>query len=67
MDKVIEMVESGEYCIDIVHQMSAVSSSIKSVEKLTLRNHMRTCVFHSIKKGEEKEYVEEVIKVLEKI
>ena len=66
LDKVIRMVEANDYCIDVVHQSMAVGASLKSVEKLILKNHMRTCVADSINRGESGEFVEEIIKVVEK-
>jgi DNA-binding FrmR family transcriptional regulator len=66
IDKVINMVESGEYCIDIVHQSLAVQAALKKIDQMILRNHMETCMADSIKKGESKEVVDEVIKVMEK-
>lgn len=66
LDKVIKMVEEDLYCIDVIHQSIAVQSALKEIDKLILRNHMETCVVHSIKKGDEKEFVSEVIKILDK-
>lgn len=66
LDKVIEMVEKDEYCIDIVHQSLAVQAAMKKVDEVVLRNHMETCMADAIKKGKSREIVEEVIKVIQK-
>ncbi len=66
LDKVIDMTEKGEYCIDIVHQSLAVQSALKATDQLVLKNHMQTCVADSIKKGKSDEVIEEVIKIFEK-
>ena len=66
MDRVINMVEGGDYCIDIVHQSLAVQAALKKADQEVLRNHMETCVADSIKKGKTKEVVDEVMKVMEK-
>lgn len=66
LDKVIGMVEADQYCIDIVHQTIAIQSALKEVDKIILANHMKTCVSDSIKRGNSKEVIDEVIKVLDK-
>ena len=64
--RVIAMVESGHYCIDVIHQSLAVQSALKSIDQLVLKNHMETCVADAIRRGNEKEVIEEVMKVMEK-
>ena len=66
LDKVIDMVAKGSYCIDIVHQSIAVQSALKKVDELILENHLKTCVADSIKKGESEEAIKEVMEVLKK-
>lgn len=65
LDKVIAMVEQGHYCIDVIHQSMAVQAALKQVDHLMLQNHMQTCVAAEIKKGNEKEVIKEVMKVME--
>lgn len=66
LEKVISMVEGDEYCIDIVHQLLAVQSSLKQIDSIVLENHLRTCVSESIKKGQGQEVIDEVMKVIDK-
>lgn len=66
LGKVIDMVEKDEYCIDIIHQSLAVQSSLKKIDQKILKNHMVHCVSDSIKKGNSKEVISEVMKVVEK-
>lgn len=66
LDKVINMVERGAYCIDVVHQSIAVQSALKKVDELILENHLKTCVADSIKRGESEEAIKEVVEVLKK-
>ncbi len=66
LGKVIKMTEEGVYCIDILHQSTAVQSALKSVDELILRNHLETCVADSIKKGKSEEVIDEVLKIFEK-
>lgn len=66
LNKVIQMVESDEYCIDILHQSQAVQSGIKETDALILENHLQTCVVDHIKKGQAESTVEEIMKVFRK-
>mgnify|MGYP001594877641 FL=1 len=64
--RVITMIESGHYCIDVIHQSLAVQSALKSVDQLLLKNHMETCVADAIKRGDSKEVLNEVMQVMER-
>lgn len=39
-----KMIEKEQYCIDILTQSLAVQQSLKSLNKLILENHLKTCV-----------------------
>ncbi|MBI4256835.1 metal-sensitive transcriptional regulator [Candidatus Uhrbacteria bacterium] len=58
-----ELVTQGAYCIDVITQTSAVKQALSGVEDILLENHLSTCTVNQIKKGNEKNAVEEIIKV----
>jgi len=66
LEKVISMVQKDSYCIDIVHQSIAVQAALKKTDEVILENHLRTCVASSIKKGESKTAIKEVMEVIQK-
>ena len=66
LEKVIQMVDADEYCIDIVHQLIAIQSALRNVDELILENHLKTCVADSIKKGDVDSSIKEVMEVLKK-
>lgn len=66
LNKVIKMVEKGEYCIDVVHQSKAIQAALKEVDRVTIKNHMETCMSDAIRKGKDKEVISEIMSVLEK-
>lgn len=66
LNKVIKMVEDGDYCIDVIHQSQAVQSALKEADSLTLENHLKTCVVDHIKKGETKTTVLEIMKIFKR-
>jgi DNA-binding FrmR family transcriptional regulator len=66
LDRVIRMIDGGAYCIDVVHQSMAVQAALKSADEAILKNHMQTCVAEEVKKGNAKEVIDEIMKVMEK-
>lgn len=66
LKKVREMLEKNAYCIDVLHQSQAVQAAIKEIDSLILNNHLNTCVVDAIKKGKDKEVIEEIMAVFRK-
>ncbi len=60
------MLENDCYCIDILMQVSAITSALNSFNKVLLSNHLKTCVADNIKAGNE-EIVDELAKALQKL
>lgn len=63
------MTERGEYCIDIVTQISATTSALKSVAQLMLNDHLEHCVHDAVHTGGEvaDQKIQEVQKVVAKL
>jgi DNA-binding FrmR family transcriptional regulator len=66
LNSIIAMVEKGHYCIDIIHQSIAVQAALRQTDELILKNHMETCVAKEIRKGNAREVIDEVMKVVGK-
>ena len=60
------MLENDCYCIDILMQVSAITSALNSFNKVLLANHLKTCVAENIKEGND-EVVDELAKALQKL
>ncbi len=60
------MIEKDAYCDDILHQISAVQSAMKSISKLILEGHMNTCVIDRIKAGDN-EVIDELLVTIGKM
>lgn len=58
-----KMIEKEEYCIDILHQSSAVKQALSSVEDLILENHLATHVVEQIKSGKESKSTKEILAI----
>lgn len=63
LEKVINMVDKQEYCIDIIHQSQAVQKALEETDNAILENHLRTCASDAIRKGNEEEAINEVMNV----
>ena len=55
------MVEEDKYCIDVLTQVSSVTSALKSVGVGLLDGHVRHCVTESIERGDGDEKVGELM------
>lgn len=67
LEKVISMVDKGEYCLDIIQQSQAVQSALGKVDELILENHLKTCVRDSMASNKNiDEKVAEVIQVFKR-
>lgn len=60
------MVERGVYCTDILVQSAAVSAAINAFNKELLANHIRSCVAHDIREGND-DVVDELVDTLQKL
>ena len=57
------MVINDVYCIDVITQTSAVKQALSSVEDVLMENHLNTCAFDQMKKGQSKKATDEILKV----
>ncbi len=55
LNKLIEMVENDDYCIDLITQSLAVRKAIRSTEKVILERHLRTCFKKAMTRGSSKD------------
>ena len=60
------MLEKNAYCIDILMQVSAITSALNSFNKELLANHMRSCVADNIREGND-EVIDELVVTLQKL
>jgi len=66
---VAQMIEDDRYCIDILHQISAIKSALAKVETQVLKDHAACCVAEAIASGDEteqREKFEELVDLLER-
>ena len=59
-----KMVENEEYCVDIITQVKAVRSALKSLEHQILDKHSHHCLLGAMSSGNEEEVAEKLEEVL---
>ncbi len=60
------MIDRDVYCDDVLNQIAAVQSAMRSVGKLVLESHMKSCLVDRIQKGEN-EVVDELLTTIDKL
>ena len=66
VEKVIKMIENGDYCIDVMQQNLAVIGLLKSAHQLLMEGHLNSCFMSAMKSTNEKrkqEMIQEILKV----
>lgn len=61
LDGVITMVEDDRYCIDVLHQLSAVQGALDRVRRDVLEAHLRGCVPEAVADGRIDDIVNELL------
>jgi DNA-binding FrmR family transcriptional regulator len=66
ISKIIKMIETNEYCINIMQQNLAVVGLLKSAHQMLMENHLNTCFKTAMATKNEKrkqEMIQEILKV----
>lgn len=64
--RLIQMLEDGEYCIDIMQQNLAVIGLLRSAHQMLFEKHLNTCFKNAMAAGSPKmqnKMIEEILKV----
>lgn len=59
-----QMVENDRYCVDILHQISAIQSAMNKVSLALLEDHTHHCVVKAIKGKDGDEAIKELMSVM---
>ena len=61
-----KMIDSDRYCIDVVQQLTAVSSAVSEVSLAVLQSHIEGCVADAIKAEHSEQHIEELMAAIRK-
>ena len=53
VEAIERMVDEDRYCVDLMHQLTAVQAALGKVGKVVLKSHVETCVTDAIRNGDE--------------
>lgn len=67
IEGILKMVDDDRYCIDISNQLLAVQSILKKANNEILKAHMEMCVKEAFVKGNEKEKIDEILSIIDKV
>jgi DNA-binding FrmR family transcriptional regulator len=59
------MIESDQYCVDVLKQTYAVRRAVEKMEARILENHLQGCVVEGIKEGREESVIGELLDLYE--
>lgn len=62
-----KMIEDGEYCVDILTQIKAIRSALKSLELQILEGHAQHCLLNAIESGSQKQVKEKIDEIMDLI
>lgn len=65
LQKVKDMVEADEDCADILVQLSAVNSAVRSLGKVIINEHINHCLIHAMEDGDNRS-IEDFQKAIER-
>jgi DNA-binding FrmR family transcriptional regulator len=61
-----QMVEDDRYCLDVVHQITALTAAAREVALIVLEDHLRGCIVEAIKENDSDSAIKEMVAVLGK-
>lgn len=66
LDGLQRMIESDEYCIDLLNQSLAIQNSLRSLDSVLFERHLSTHVTHQFK-TEEQKAVKELVTLFKRV
>ncbi|MCK9223366.1 MAG: metal-sensitive transcriptional regulator [Limnochordia bacterium] len=60
------MIEKGVYCDDVLVQIASAQSALRSVARLLLEQHMKSCVIEQLQQGDE-QVIDELLRTVFKL
>ena len=66
IDRIIKMIEDGDYCIDVMQQNLAVIGLLKSAHQLLMEGHLNSCFKNAMETSNEErkqKMIEEMLRV----
>ena len=65
LNGVKNMIDDNRYCGDVLTQLSAAESAVRTVSEMLLRNHLETCVTERVRQGDT-EVIDEAMQLIKR-
>lgn len=65
LNGVKSMIENNRYCGDVLIQLSAAESAVRTVSEMLLRDHLETCVTERVREGDT-EVIDEAMQLIKR-
>ncbi|WP_059104885.1 metal-sensitive transcriptional regulator [Shouchella shacheensis] len=62
-----KMFENEQYCVDILHQISAVQAATIKVSLALMEDHTHHCVVNAIEEGDKDKAIDELMDVMKRM
>lgn len=62
---ITRMVESTEYCIDIINQITAARRALEKVALMVMQQHMASCLAEAVSRKEEGPKIKELVTTID--
>ncbi len=63
IEGIINLIEKGKCCTDVITQCRAVKGAISKVEEMVLEAHLKCCVVDAIKNNKEEKVIQEILDI----
>lgn len=67
LDGLLKMVDDDRYCIDISNQLMATMAILRKANREVIQAHLNSCVIEAFEQGQEKEKIEEIMGIVDKL
>lgn len=66
LEKIITMLESDAYCMDVLHQSKAVQKAMQQADAVLLEQHLKSCVLDAARAGNAEKSFAEILEIFKK-
>lgn len=66
IERIVKMIEDGEYCVDVMQQNLAVIGLLKSAHQMLMEGHLNHCFKNAMtsnKENHKQEMIQEILQV----
>lgn len=65
LEGIDKMIDENRYCMDIINQIRAATSALKSLEKEVMHTHIKSCVRAAIESSDQFEAQEKIQEIMD--